>query len=158
METKDIRRLYSSLRVQCKEIGLVNLLAGFSLYLDAEIDFYDMQASEENREPLKSVFRNEFKKLSSMKNDIDTCINVLENKGSNGNSIPQYHFNGGEIERLTDEELKELEELLNTEISDYLDTSFVIPFEGGKQQAIKQANIYKSIYNKLIKPIYKEDE
>ena len=77
METKDIRRLYSSLRVQCKEIGLVNLLAGFSLYLDAEIDLYDTQASEENREPLKSVFRNEFEKLSSMKNDIDTCINVL---------------------------------------------------------------------------------
>ena len=77
METKDIRRLYSSLRVQCKEIGLVNLLAGFSLYLDAEIDFYDTQASEENREPLKSTFRNEFEKLSSMKNDIDTCINVL---------------------------------------------------------------------------------
>ena len=81
METKDIRRLYSSLRVQCKEIGLVNLLAGFSLYLDAEIDFYDMQASEENREPLKSVFRNEFEKLSSMKSDIDTCINALVNKG-----------------------------------------------------------------------------
>ena len=80
METKDIRRLYSNLRVQCKEIGLVNLLAGFSLYLDAEIDFYDMQASEENREPLKLVFRDEFEKLNSMKNDIDTCINVLVNK------------------------------------------------------------------------------
>lgn len=80
METKDIRRLYSSLRVQCKGIGLVNLLAGFSLYLDAEIDFYDMQASEENREPLKSVFRNEFEKLSSMKSDVDTCINALVNK------------------------------------------------------------------------------
>ena len=52
METKDIRRLYSILKVQCKEIGLVNLLAGFSLYLDAEIDFYDKQASEENNEPL----------------------------------------------------------------------------------------------------------
>ena len=80
-ETKDIRRLYSSLRVQCKKIGLVNLLAGFSLYLDADIDFYDMQASEEKRDPLKSVFRNEFEKLSSMKNDIDTCINVLVNRG-----------------------------------------------------------------------------
>lgn len=79
METKDIRRLYSSLRVQCKEIGLVNLLAGFSLYLDAEIDFYDEQASE-NREPLKSVFRNEFEKLSSMKSDVDTCINTLVNR------------------------------------------------------------------------------
>ena len=81
METKDIRRLYSSLKVQCKEIGLVNLLAGFSLYLDAEIDFYDEQASEENKESLKSVFRNEFEKLSSMKSDIDTCINALVNKG-----------------------------------------------------------------------------
>ena len=56
---------------------------------------------------------------------------------------------------LTDEELKELGGLLNMGISEFLDTSFVIPFESGKQQAIKQANIYKSIYNKLIKPIYK---
>ena len=82
METKDIRRLYSSLRVKCKEIGLVNLLAGFSLYLDAEIDFYDMQAAEEYREPLKSVCRNEFEKLSSMKSDVDTCINALVNRRS----------------------------------------------------------------------------
>lgn len=83
---------------------------------------------------------------------------VQQDKIPDDNSVPQYHFNGGEIERLTDEELKELEELLNTEISDYLDTSFVIPFEDGKQHAIKQANIYKSIYNKLIKPLYKVDE
>ena len=81
-ETKDIRRLYSILRVQCKEIGLVNLLAGFSLYLDAEVDFYDMQASEENREPLKSVFRNEFEKLSSMKSDVEVCLKALVDNGS----------------------------------------------------------------------------
>ena len=85
-------------------------------------------------------------------------IDAQQDKRSDDISVPHYHFNGGEIERLTEEELKELEELLNTEISDYLDTSFVIPFEEGKQQAIKQANIYKSIYNKLIKPIYKVDE
>ena len=83
---------------------------------------------------------------------------VKKDKSSDDISVPHYHFNGGEIERLTEEELKELEELLNTEISDYLDTSFVIPFEEGKQQAIKQANIYKSIYDKLIKPIYKVNE
>ena len=59
---------------------------------------------------------------------------------------------------LTDEELKELGALLNVGISDFLDTSFVIGSEDGKQQAIKRANIYKSIYNKLIKPIYKVDE
>ena len=59
---------------------------------------------------------------------------------------------------LTDEELKELGALLNTGISDYLDTSFVIGSEDGKQQAIKRANVYKSIYNKLIKPIYKVEE
>ena len=58
----------------------------------------------------------------------------------------------------TDEEFKELKALLNTGISDYLDTSFVIGSENGKQHAIKQANIYKSIYNKLIKPIYKVEE
>ena len=85
-------------------------------------------------------------------------LNTQQDKSSDDISVPHYHFNGGEIERLTEEELKELEELLNTEISDYLDTSFVIPFKEGKQQAIKQANIYKSIYNKLIKPIYKVDE
>lgn len=59
---------------------------------------------------------------------------------------------------LTDEEFKELEDLLNTAISDYLDTSFVIGSEDGKRLAIKRANIYKRIYNKLIKPIYKADE
>lgn len=77
MDNIELKRLFGILKVQCKEIGLVNLLAGFSLYLDAEVDFYDEQASEENREPLKSVFRNEFEKLSSMKSDIDTCINML---------------------------------------------------------------------------------
>lgn len=59
---------------------------------------------------------------------------------------------------LTDEELKELGELLNTEISDYLDTSLVIVHEEGKQLAIKRANIYKRIYKKLIKPTYKVEE
>lgn len=59
---------------------------------------------------------------------------------------------------LTEEELKALGELLNTEISDYLDTSLVIVHEEGKQLAIRQANLYKSIYNKLIKPIYKVEE
>lgn len=59
---------------------------------------------------------------------------------------------------LTDEELKELGGLLNVGISDCLDTSFVIGSEDGKQQAIRRANIYKSIYNKLIKPIYKVEE
>ena len=60
--------------------------------------------------------------------------------------------------KLTDEELKELGELLKTEISDYLDTALVITSEEGKQLAIRQANLYKRIYNKLIKPIYKEEE
>ena len=59
---------------------------------------------------------------------------------------------------LTEEELKELGELLNTEISDYLDTSLVIVHAEGKQLAIRQANLYKRIYNKLIKPIYKVEE
>lgn len=59
---------------------------------------------------------------------------------------------------LTDEELKELGGLLNVGISDSLDTSFVIGSEDGKQQAIRQANVYKSIYNKLIKPIYKVEK
>lgn len=83
---------------------------------------------------------------------------VQQDKSSDDNSEPQYCVNGGKLETLTDEELKELGGLLNVGISDYLDTSFVIGSEDGKQHAIKQANIYKSIYNKLIKPIYKVDE
>ena len=59
---------------------------------------------------------------------------------------------------LTDEELKALGELLNTEISDYLATSLVIVHEEGKQLAIRQANLYKRLYNKLIKPVYKVEE
>lgn len=83
---------------------------------------------------------------------------VQQDKIPDDNSVPQYHFNGGKLETLTDEELKELGGLLNVGISDYLDTSFVIGSEDGKQHAIKQANIYKRIYNKLIKPIYKVKE
>ena len=80
-------------------------------------------------------------------------IDAQQDKSSDEISVPHYHFNGGKLETLTDEELKELGGLLNVGISDYLDTSFVIGSEDGKQHAIKQANIYKSIYNKLIKPI-----
>lgn len=83
---------------------------------------------------------------------------VQQDKIPDDNSVPQYYFNGGKLETLTDEELKELGGLLNVGISDYLDTSFVIGSEDGKQQAIKRANIYKRIYNKLIKPIYKIEE
>lgn len=59
---------------------------------------------------------------------------------------------------LTDSELKELEGLLNSGISECLDDSLVYPFEEEKQKAKEQAIIYKKLYNKIIKPIYKEDE
>ena len=59
---------------------------------------------------------------------------------------------------LTDSELEELEGLLNSAISESLDDSFVYPFEEEKQKAKEQAIIYKKLYNKIIKPIYKEDE
>ena len=85
-------------------------------------------------------------------------IDAQQGKSSDDNSVPQYNCKGGEIERLTEEESKELGELLNTEISDYLDTSLVIVHEEGKQLAIRQANLYKRIYNKLIKPIYKVEK
>lgn len=85
-------------------------------------------------------------------------IDAQQDKISDDISVPQYHFNGGEVERLTEEEFKELGALLSMEISDYLDTSLVIVHEEGKRLAIKQANIYKSIFNKLIKPIYKVEE
>ena len=57
----------------------------------------------------------------------------------------------------TDSELKELEGLLNSAISECLDNSFVYPFEEEKQKAKEQANIYKKLYNKIIKNIFKED-
>ena len=80
MTVIELKRLYGILKSQCSEIGLVNLLAGFSLYLDAEADLYDEQASESNEALFKSLYRKEFEKLSSMKSDIDTCINALVNK------------------------------------------------------------------------------
>ena len=59
---------------------------------------------------------------------------------------------------LNDSELKELGGLLNSAISECLDDSLVNPFEEEKQKAKEQANKYKELYNKIIKPIYKEDD
>lgn len=50
---------------------------------------------------------------------------------------------------LTDEELKELRGLLNVAISGCLDDSIVAPFEDERKEAIKQANKYKRLYNKI---------
>ena len=44
----------------------------------------------------------------------------------------------------TDSELKELEGLLNSAISECLDDSLVNPFEEEKQKAKEQANKYKN--------------
>ena len=49
----------------------------------------------------------------------------------------------------TDSELKELEGLLNSAISECLDDSFVCLFEEEKQKAKEQANIYKNFIIKL---------
>ena len=53
----------------------------------------------------------------------------------------------------TDSELKELSELLNSAISECLDDSLIFPFEEEKQKAKEQANIYKKLYNKIIKNV-----
>ena len=53
----------------------------------------------------------------------------------------------------TDSELKELSGLLNSAISECLDDSFIYPFEEEKQKAKEQANIYKKLYNKIIKNV-----
>lgn len=58
---------------------------------------------------------------------------------------------------LNDSELKELEGLLNSAISECLDDSLVCPFEEEKQKAKEQAIIYKKLYNKIIKNTFKED-
>lgn len=50
---------------------------------------------------------------------------------------------------LTDEELKELRGLLNVAISGCLDDLIVAPFEDKRKEAIKQANKYKRLYNKI---------
>lgn len=57
----------------------------------------------------------------------------------------------------TNSELKELEGLLNSAISECLDDSLIYPFEEEKQKAKEQANVYKKLYNKIIKNIFKED-
>lgn len=60
--------------------------------------------------------------------------------------------------KFTDSELKELEGLLNSAISECLDDSLVCPFEDEKKKKAKeQANKYKKLYNKIIKNIFKED-
>lgn len=59
---------------------------------------------------------------------------------------------------LTEEESKELGGFLRSIISDYLDLALLDVTNEAKQQAIRQANTYKRIYNKLIKPIYKVEE
>ena len=56
---------------------------------------------------------------------------------------------------LTDKELRELGRLLNSRISECLEYSLVFTDEKRKQKAIKQADVYKKIYNKLIKSLYK---
>lgn len=58
---------------------------------------------------------------------------------------------------LTDSELKELEGLLNSAISECLDDSLACPFEDEKKKAKEQANTYIKLYNKIIKNIFKED-
>ena len=68
------------------------------------------------------------------------------------------NYNADHNATLTEEELKALGELLNAEISYYLDTACVIGYEEGAERAIRQANIYKRIYKKLIKPTYKVNE
>ena len=55
---------------------------------------------------------------------------------------------------LTDEELKKLKGLLNVAITGCLDGSIVTLFEDLRKEAIKQANEYKKLYNKIIKPEY----
>ena len=57
------------------------------------------------------------------------------------------------ILEFTDSELKELGGLLNSAISECLDDSLIFPFEEEKQKAKEQANIYKKLYNKIIKNV-----
>ena len=58
---------------------------------------------------------------------------------------------------LTDEELKKLKGLFNVASSGCLDDSIIAPFEDLRKEAIKQANEYKKLYNKIIKPEYTEE-
>ena len=124
---------------------------------ELEILYDNLEHLVEDEEDNNSLSRDE-DYIQALRQLWKKVIDAQQGKSSDDNSVPQYNCKGGEIERLTEEELKELGELLNTEISDYLDTSLVIVHEEGKQLAIRQANLYKRIYNKLIKPIYKMEE
>lgn len=85
-------------------------------------------------------------------------IDAQQDKSSDDTPVPHYCVDGGEVERLTEEESKELGGFLHAIISDYLDFTLIDVTDEVKQQAIRQANTYKRIYNKLIKPIFKVEE
>lgn len=101
---------------------------------------------------------NDAKYRHLIKNIYKRIIDVQQAKSSDDNPVPHYCVNGGEVERLTEEESKELGGFLHSIISDYLDFNLIDVTDEVKQQAIRQANTYKRIYNKLIKPIYKVEE
>lgn len=106
---------------------------------------------------------DDYSERVQIKGDVLKNINSKEFKNYEVLWYDQCVFNPNFIEicvkemKLTDSELKELGGLLNSAISECLDDSLVCPFEDEKKKAKEQANIYKRIYNKIIKNIFKED-
>lgn len=107
---------------------------------------------------------DDYSERIQIKGDVLKNINSKEFQNYEVLWYDQYTFNPNFIEicvkeiKFTDSELKELGGLLNCAISECLDDSLACPFEDEKKKAKEQASVYKRIYNKIIKRIYKEDE
>ena len=111
---------------------------------------------------------DDYSERVQIKGDVLKNINSKEFQNYKVLWYDQYIFNPNFIEicvectskiiTLTDSELKELEGLLNSAISECLDDSLANPFEEEKQKAKEQANKYKELYNKIINNIYKVED
>lgn len=126
------------------------------LIYDHMLSLYYMFACEAGKDFKADAY---FKNVKGIyKKVLKAMEDAQQAKSSDDNSVPHYYCKGGVIEILTKEESKELGGFLHDIISDYLDLTLLNVTDEVKQQAIRKANTYKRIYNKLIKPIYKVEE
>ena len=55
---------------------------------------------------------------------------------------------------LTDEEVQELREILNSKISHYLDEFYEMTPDGAHHEFNPKADLFKSIYNKIVARVF----
>lgn len=126
---------------------------------DNELDIlYDMLCWTIDDEESNTTLSRDEDYIQELRQLWQKVIDAQQAKNSEDTTVPKYCVDGGEVERLTEEELKELGGFLHAIISDYLDFTLIDVTDEVKQQAIRQANTFKRIYNKLIKPIFKVEE